>query len=745
MTSQHQPTPDEVLAILVDQHRHQPNMDSEAEPGAVLTFDSSIADWRSACDLLSWRGLGQALNQEWAMSLSLAEWRTILEPADQRTLRGLCEAISRQARIESLPDTGLLECRSLEGRAMRSLRAVLLRLGMPRNEIRTTTPVTPLLSKYGWRLLTPCVRLAPGALPAVRHAGRIHRALWVVWAALILASIPLVLYKLHLGAESLSAAMVVTLLLLIPHPVFQGKMVLPGIANLGDLAACLAKKRSEENGAAPSSRPPSPSAFGASKGGAWLLNNKFSKWLQQEIIFPHRRRAPSRWEMRMAKVFQCIVLLALCLFALWRVLLCREVSSQFARIRAAGYPVSGTELNAWRPPVPDAENGAVVLTQAFALLRTFPDARSNEVLNAPYLSRTNQWSAATRALVDAYVQTNAPALARAREALLLARFHYPVDFSYGPETTLPHLHELREIARLAALAAGLEADEGRADDWPDQVEIQLKIAATLEGEPDLESYLFRNSIIRMAVRTTERSLNRVSPSEGAVRRLQAAFTRAGATNSLPLALIGERAKMIPTFRWSWKEMEAMSQDDGPDSKPQAPHQYLGKPAFLLWLSGLLERDLNFYLQITDKSISMAAMPPPASLTLTNYLESADEVAHKKLYLLSSMWGMSSSRAVVSEASSQARLRLAMTALAVEAFRRERGRLPVELKELTPQFLDAVSTDPFDGAPLRYRLLPRGYIIYSVDADGHDDGGREPPDNMKSSDTNSYDLTFVVEH
>jgi len=42
------------------------------------------------------------------MSLSMAEWRVLLEPPGQRTLRTLCEAISRHAEIESLPEKGLL-------------------------------------------------------------------------------------------------------------------------------------------------------------------------------------------------------------------------------------------------------------------------------------------------------------------------------------------------------------------------------------------------------------------------------------------------------------------------------------------------------------------------------------------------------------------------------------------------------------------------------------------------------------
>ncbi len=85
-----------------------------------------------------------------------------------------------------------------------------------------------------------------------------------------------------------------------------------------------------------------------------------------------------------------------------------------------------------------------------------------------------------------------------------------------------------------------------------------------------------------------------------------------------------------------------------------------------------------------------------------------------------------------------------TTLAVERFRHAQGRLPDGLKELTPQFLDAIPTDPFDGASLRYRRLVRGYVIYSVDQDGHDDGGREVPERRKTTDKNTYDITFTVE-
>jgi hypothetical protein len=447
---------------------------------------------------------------------------------------------------------------------------------------------------------------------------------------------------------------------------------------------------------------------------------------------------------KMRRIILFIFLLVLCSFSVWRTLLYRDVRSRFSRIQAAGFPVSGAELNAWRRPVPDAENGALVLTQAFALVCNFPDRRSNEVIEPKILTRTNIWTSATRALVEAYVQTNGPALAKVHEGLLLSQFRYPVDFSYGWDTPMPHLGKLREMARIVALQTAIDADSGHSDEWTDKVALQLKLARTLDDEPNTVSHLVRSAIIRMAVKATERSLNRDTPSAEMCRSLQDAFTQAGATNLLPLALVGERAMMIPAFRLSRAESQSFPDNDDSDNQRRVPQRYSGKPVPFLWLTGFFERDLDFYLETMEKSISLAALTPPKSLALTNYMETAAKIAQKRVYIMSGLLLPSLSKIVVREASTQALMELATTALALERFRRDRGRLPGNLAELTPQFLAAVPTDPFDGAPLRYRLLERGYVIYSVDADGRDDGGREGPEHKKFTDTASYDITFVVE-
>ncbi len=59
----------------------------------------------------------------------------------------------------------------------------------------------------------------------------------------------------------------------------------------------------------------------------------------------------------------------------WRSKLAVEVEAKLQEIRAVGLPTNGKELNAFYPTVPDNENAALLMTQAFALIRGFPDKR----------------------------------------------------------------------------------------------------------------------------------------------------------------------------------------------------------------------------------------------------------------------------------------------------------------------------------------------------------------------------------
>ena len=68
-------------------------------------------------------------------------------------------------------------------------------------------------------------------------------------------------------------------------------------------------------------------------------------------------------------------------------------------------------------------------------------------------------------------------------------------------------------------------------------------------------------------------------------------------------------------------------------------------------------------------------------------------------------------------------------VALERYRLTHGAYPRTLDQLVPDFITRVAIDPWSGRPLVYRLLSspgaagRPFVLYSVGADGIDDGGR----------------------
>ena len=90
---------------------------------------------------------------------------------------------------------------------------------------------------------------------------------------------------------------------------------------------------------------------------------------------------------------------------------------------------------------------------------------------------------------------------------------------------------------------------------------------------------------------------------------------------------------------------------------------------------------------------------------------------------------------------EARRRAALTAIAVERYRLEhKGSLPEKLDDLVPDYLSAVSFDPFDGNALRFLKLERGFVVYSIGSDREDNDGTE---HIRGT-TENTDITFIVE-
>jgi len=80
---------------------------------------------------------------------------------------------------------------------------------------------------------------------------------------------------------------------------------------------------------------------------------------------------------------------------------------------------------------------------------------------------------------------------------------------------------------------------------------------------------------------------------------------------------------------------------------------------------------------------------------------------------------------------EARSRATYLLMALKAYELEHGALPETLDALTPDIIESIPADPFDGKPMRYDSERR--IVYSVGEDLEDQGGSELPSRLEAPD------------
>lgn len=179
-------TPEYVLEVLQDMHRQQCQYDPETDPGAALSFDTTVAEWRDACDLLGWPELGHAYNKEWGIAGSDEDWRAVLVPAGQRRLADVCQLIAARVARPVIRPSRLLGSACAPAGAFLTIRSLLQEAGAPGAEIAPSTPLAPYTRRFAEVFLGPVSRLAPGALPPVRIQTPVYdAAIWGIHVAAV--------------------------------------------------------------------------------------------------------------------------------------------------------------------------------------------------------------------------------------------------------------------------------------------------------------------------------------------------------------------------------------------------------------------------------------------------------------------------------------------------------------------------------------------------------------------------------
>ena len=438
-----------------------------------------------------------------------------------------------------------------------------------------------------------------------------------------------------------------------------------------------------------------------------------------------------------------LLVLLILAFAVWRGTLVSANHQRLKAIKAAGEPANGRDLDAWYEPVDEKENAALVWLNGVSRLRPArvkmqPAAWSRlklpprgQRLDPPQLQEASR-----------LVEENQESLELFRRAASMPKSRYPVDSSQGHFASLDHLTPLKGGVQLLQLESLLHAQQGRGREAAESVLVMLGAGRSLAQEPLLISQLIRVSMDQIAVHSAERALNLSVVAELQLAALQAAFAAAETPDLSTRGLIGERA-ITATL------MNSPKQITPPPGDSEAAEAVLsmgkGVGSSFARLTGFFQRDLGFFLDAMETNIAIAKMPDPQKFLARTNVDSLPLQARRGYYVMSSLLLPALSNAFKRDVEHRGRLRAAQVAMAVERYRlANQGRLPASLSALTPKYLPAVPIDPFDGEPLRFKLLPSGYVVYSIGPDGTDDDGTPPPPSGRTVNKAPHDITFTVE-
>jgi len=448
--------------------------------------------------------------------------------------------------------------------------------------------------------------------------------------------------------------------------------------------------------------------------------------------------------MPFAKVFQkgkwfwIIVLTLLLAGAIYLVNLRHHWRAEFHRrieaIRAAGFPVTGKDLDAWYAWPQAGENAAGWITGAAVLHHKLRQEYSRFLERI--VSRNGERPEPNQPLpedigdlLERYIRENAKALEMLHGATAIVECRYPIDLSQGSGVGMPHIADVREGCLLLCAEAILCGEDGDPNGATRAIEAALRVACSLDQEPIMLSHHVQMEGASWAAAALEWALNGVAFTEDHLTRLHRAFGGIHADDGLVRAVVGDRCLLLGAI----EKPRVLSRRHFPKVTPIALLEAYDAV-------GLAAREGTIFLDHMEDCLRIAQLPAfqrPAAIG-----PAEDRYGRSREGLVLGLVDTRSMPAMIGhEMKYVAQLEIAKTPLAVERYRLSHGSLPKTLDQLVPDYLAAVPEDPFDGAPLRYKRLHRGFLIYSVGEDRKDDGGKEEP-RKKQGET--YDLVFRVE-
>ncbi|HUE73951.1 MAG TPA: hypothetical protein VMP01_23935 [Pirellulaceae bacterium] len=390
----------------------------------------------------------------------------------------------------------------------------------------------------------------------------------------------------------------------------------------------------------------------------------------------------------------------------------RAVQAEVDRIHAAGEPITTEDMVKFHRVSEGVFDATQLWIDAIQAAAAVEDPNEATLWGPGQLADLSADSPASLLPVaEKFLAANAEAIDKTRKAAAAGgQCRYPVDFSQGINSLLPHIQDARGLARVLSLRLDVAVERQDVAAALESLELELALAATMDHEPTLVAQLVRMADVGIAFQDLRAMISELPLTDAQLAGLQRRIEAIDAKQSAKDGLLGERAMGYHTFH-HLSQLEGLEILAGEDGTLQRPG------------------DLCVYLGLMREMIE-AADEPPAQARITgqrvedklrvlvgkqNPLERLETVVTTQLF-------PATSRFFDAAARTQALRDSAVGGIAFRRHQLKHGKAPDSLAALVPEYLPAVPLDPFApvGTPLTLASDGQHYAIYSVGQDGRDD-------------------------
>ncbi len=421
-----------------------------------------------------------------------------------------------------------------------------------------------------------------------------------------------------------------------------------------------------------------------------------------------------------------------------------ELQKRLEAIRAAGQPITAQDLAKLYPDPPPEKDASLLLKPALDIL-SIPDESTNLLFFGLNLPRSTPLDQSVVAEGQQCLDRNQAAFDLIPWSKLQGAW-VGSGFANGLTNITPGpLTKMGNLGRLLLLSAVLQAERQHPPEAMQSLHRAAIVANTMRNDLPIH-FLVKSSLETYLSVALERVLNRAELADADLASFPKFLTVTNIGATRESVLINQRPETLAFADYMRSNTSQLTK--GVISPVRR--------VFRFYEGELLyqEADLLHYLKWNDSCQRALELPMSNAIPVLRNMEDQQgklaknrhvflDVFKNERFSLLSVSELQITCFLLPELKGVAHAQMAVAASAVERWRLAHGgQVPGSLAELVPNFLPVLPADPFDGQPLRYKNLAKGYVIYSIGEDLTDDGGKEPPADAAKAD--HYDITFTVD-